>query len=45
VLFILEEQHFASPPDWHLRCIDGAWFNSVITQIHVALAPVAPRAN
>jgi hypothetical protein len=34
-----------SPPQWHLRCETDprGWYNSVTAEIHVALAPVAPR--
>ena len=47
VLFVLHEQGFYSPPDWELDCIidPRAWFNTVMVEIHLALEPVAPRAN
>jgi len=46
-LFVLHETGLYSPPDWHLECIHDAraWFNTVMVEIHLALEPVAPRAN
>ena len=43
VLFVLPEQHFASPPEWRLRCIADPhiWCESVVIEIHLALEPFA----
>jgi hypothetical protein len=47
VLFVLSEEHFASPPDWRLQLVEDphSWFNWVTAAIHEALAPVAPLVN
>lgn len=38
-LFVLHEQHFATPPDWHLQLVRDPrrWFNEVMASIHEAL--------
>jgi hypothetical protein len=47
VLFVLHEQGFYTPPDWHLQLVQDPhqWFNETMGAIHVALEPVAPRPN
>jgi hypothetical protein len=47
VLFVLHEQGFYSPPDWHLELIEDprGWFNETVAAIHLALEPVAPWVN
>src|SRR5215471_16609450 len=47
-LFVLQERHFDSPPEWHpLRCVQDPriWCESVVVEIHLALEPFATLLN
>jgi len=41
LLFVLVEQHYASPPDWRLQLVQNpsAWFTPLLAEIDAALAP------